>query len=516
MRYGFTSSFKLIFLLLIVRFAQGNAAQINHKLGTNRHGSSLNELCARLRNFDLSKQCNIISCIGARDWEQRYAIEKSFGLDNTLSSTISGPLKPRFDLWELKNDDKYTLVLDSDIHTDTDYKDKIAKICALSKCTVLYLSADDLYLVDGLLNLNPQTKAFVKKLSRSFNIEHTRKKSQSSVYIVLPSTESITEKFNIKRPNFDAIRAFITETFGKYCLLNIKNSREGIDFSNYFHNFTDSVDPNKIRSILSSTKSQESEEYSALVDYLSYKSFHHHKNLLKDLSKDIYNGNFLQDFGKNVESSFLDSLLSFYLLTYDLDASKRNSELESIKTWFRSSTDHVYLKLILLLEEEIKSQLRKALLKKNTDHSDKLVDELIDDYNKRINDMVPKPVLSRWSKSVLASATKSLRQKLDNIIRVHSELPNTSPMYSKEKASMKSNYEKSKKDRGLSFMLGLTAMIRERGYGNRQAFLNYNLGPLLLTLGYANDRDVAENKPGTGLMPPAFRIQPKLHLNINL
>ncbi|KAF8821457.1 hypothetical protein IE077_002010 [Cardiosporidium cionae] len=78
-----------------------------------------------------------------------------------------------------------------------------------------------------------------------------------------------------------------------------------------------------------------------------------------------------------------------------------------------------------------------------------------------------------------------------------------------------SSDKKSKKQRGIRMGFGLTAMLRQSGYGNLQGFANYDGGPFTLTFGYANDRDSLEAMQD-GQKPPIFRIQPKFQFDINV
>ncbi|KAL8439914.1 hypothetical protein Efla_004839 [Eimeria flavescens] len=59
--------------------------------------------------------------------------------------------------------------------------------------------------------------------------------------------------------------------------------------------------------------------------------------------------------------------------------------------------------------------------------------------------------------------------------------------------------------------LSLTALLRTRGEGNLQGYSRYNKGPLSFLFGFTND--------GDGLKPnqhAAFRVQPKLHLDVDV
>ncbi|PFH36522.1 hypothetical protein BESB_047140 [Besnoitia besnoiti] len=59
--------------------------------------------------------------------------------------------------------------------------------------------------------------------------------------------------------------------------------------------------------------------------------------------------------------------------------------------------------------------------------------------------------------------------------------------------------------------VSFTAMLRRRGEGNLQGFASYNAGPLNVIVGFANDAPVVQPD---GKMAPAFRVQPKLHFDV--
>eukprot|EP00923_Selenidium_pygospionis_P054070 GHVN01094167.1.p1 GENE.GHVN01094167.1~~GHVN01094167.1.p1 ORF type:complete len:857 (+),score=248.70 GHVN01094167.1:176-2746(+) len=73
-----------------------------------------------------------------------------------------------------------------------------------------------------------------------------------------------------------------------------------------------------------------------------------------------------------------------------------------------------------------------------------------------------------------------------------------------------------KPPRGMKMGVGLTGMVRGGGAGNLQAVGNYQIGPLSLNMGYANDRDLPESRLPDGSKPPSLRFQPKVHFDVQL
>jgi len=75
--------------------------------------------------------------------------------------------------------------------------------------------------------------------------------------------------------------------------------------------------------------------------------------------------------------------------------------------------------------------------------------------------------------------------------------------------------KKAKRERAFGMRLALASMVRQDGNGNLQGFASYDAGPFSMIMGYANDRDTPEAMQN-GEKPPFLRLQPKIHLDIDL
>uniref|UniRef100_A0A3B0MW78 Uncharacterized protein n=1 Tax=Theileria annulata TaxID=5874 RepID=A0A3B0MW78_THEAN len=203
---------KIILLLSsFIRTCDCSLIKTNHNLGLGLSRSALENLCKKLDDPKITKKCNIVSCIGANNWKQRFFIENNFGLDPSKSSTISGPLKSSKkdiiqkisgnDLWEHSVQDGYNLLLDSEIPNfenelkNTVNNNSIVNLSALSKCILIYLNEDNFDHNNGEITLNQNVKIFLQKLSKRLDLELGRnEKNIKDIYIVLPDFKSFQKK----------------------------------------------------------------------------------------------------------------------------------------------------------------------------------------------------------------------------------------------------------------------------------------------------------------------------------
>ncbi|UVC54001.1 hypothetical protein MACJ_003325 [Theileria orientalis] len=84
--------------------------------------------------------------------------------------------------------------------------------------------------------------------------------------------------------------------------------------------------------------------------------------------------------------------------------------------------------------------------------------------------------------------------------------------------------KKKLKGNKIGVFVRLLGVMRAEGDGKTKVvfnkmFLNPYLPfslPVVLTLGYSNDRNLVDDGSGTGVLAPRFKIQPIIHLNVPL
>eukprot|EP00375_Theileria_parva_P002894 XP_765575.1 hypothetical protein [Theileria parva strain Muguga] len=277
---------KIILLLSsLIRTCDSNLIKTNHNLGLGLSLSSLENLCKKLDDPKITKKCNIVSCIGANNWKQRFFVENNFGLDPTKSSTISGPLKPRNNLWEHSVQDGYNLLLDSEIpNFENEIKSavnnkSIVNLSALSKCILIYLNEDNFDLNNEEITLNQNVKMFFEQLSKRLDLELGRNdKNSKDIYIVLPDFNSFQKKV---KPNKSQIKS----------LENV------VDVLKSFNT------PNNSTQML--------------VDYVRTKCFENFTKFVDDSLERSLKGEKIDKFAAKYHTQLFDSKVSFYTLVMD-------------------------------------------------------------------------------------------------------------------------------------------------------------------------------------------------------
>mmetsp|Transcript_20690 Transcript_20690/g.31624 ORF Transcript_20690/g.31624 Transcript_20690/m.31624 type:complete len:531 (-) Transcript_20690:1098-2690(-) len=72
-----------------------------------------------------------------------------------------------------------------------------------------------------------------------------------------------------------------------------------------------------------------------------------------------------------------------------------------------------------------------------------------------------------------------------------------------------------KKPFAFNYAVQLVGMLRPKGFGNMQAFINYALGPHSILFGYSDDRDVSGDMQANDDIP-LLRLQPKITLDLDV
>lgn len=492
-----------------------------HRLIGPKPAPSAHELSTRLISAKDSK-CSLISCIGVSSCNQRAALHDAFELDAQQSATLSGALKPRCDLWEVKHPHECKLLLDVDIPATSDKLDcridrkKVLKLCQASSAVVIHLNPQDIRRSKNSFHLTRASKELIVDLASSKG-----NKTSQPIYLILPDVSAL-----VSVPGGDDIAAYeqfkghLLELVGKRPNVFIKSEAEQSDVYKSIKALEAAATPNDIAKAISTNHNTTSETVNTSLAHILDASFAEHNRTLRDRLCEIYKGELQPNFGSIVQASMLDAALSYYLRTFHVRHD--GTVVPYLEQEYKRTTlvtSDAYLRLVILAEAAAKSKLRRELAKDPKQDTDALLRDVMTDYDaevtKTLTALLTKTAPPEWLTDTIENMREQLREKLDAIVTVHKGLPKPT-IYAKQEQAIEQNHEKAKKQRGVNMMLLISAMLRERGYGNRQGYINYQYGPLILTLGYANDRDVAENKPGTGILTPAFRIQPQLHVNFTL
>ncbi|GFE52621.1 hypothetical protein BaOVIS_000250 [Babesia ovis] len=479
-----------------------------------------NDLVNRL-NGTKAGTCSLFSCLGARKWEQRKCIQDAFKLDPQQSAKFSGALKPRCDLWELQQPEHCTLVLDVDIPpTEDDLgstydRRKVVQMCQRSSVVLLHLNREDIRHTGKSFLLSRPARDLLKDLAKS-----NQRGTIPDVYVFLPELGTLKQKYTREDVTaYEHFKTHLSDLVNKNTKFHFKSHRDEPSVYRTVVNLGTSSSPKDIARTISMAPNDNAAVKNSAAVQIRDACFGPHRVFLKDRLAEIYRGSMQPVFTKSVESSMIDAALSLHLRTRDLHADDIVSHfIDQEYKQMSLFTGDAYLRLVMLSAAEAKCKLRKELGDNPKQDTDALVESILSDHDIKLaqamESVSTKMSPPSWIVDTAKEIRSQLREHLDAIVAVHKGVP--SPTYAKQERSIEENYAKQKKKRGVSTMLSVSCMLRERGYGNRQGYLNYQWGPLILTLGYANDRDIAESKPGTGLVTPAFRIQPRLHVNVSL
>lgn len=513
MRYGVSSLIAAVIALGVLKCGTSVKALRKHQLVRSATGSPATGLYSRFKS-DKNRLYSLVSCIGATSCDQRYELHDAFGLDSKQAAALSGPLKPRYDLWELETPKECRIIVDVDIPqmkgsvSGQINKNSVLKLCKISSAVVVHINPGDIRKTKKLLNLTPESKQLIESLG-----EILRSQTAVQIYVIIPNSEALGGTETQK-----ALKAHLVELMGNPQKVEIRTTEELPNIYQEIKKLKQEVPASDIAKAIAAGDPN-TEIANASLAYIREACFadHHHK--VRSSLSDIYKGKLNPRIGSICQASILDSALAFYLRTFHLrDDDSVIKYLEQEFKRMALSTNDAYLRILVMAEAEAKSRLRQELATNPKQEPDELVNEIIADFEKDMEKVLSSPLKRcappEWLRSTIESMREQLREKLDAIVTVHMGLPKAT-VYKQQEKAVDKNHEK-KKQRGVSMILSISAMLRERGYGNRQGYINYHYGPLVLTLGYANDRDVAETKPGTGIMVPAFRIQPQLHVNVSL
>ncbi|GIX62331.1 signal peptide-containing protein [Babesia caballi] len=473
-----------------------------HRLIGNAPTPPSRDLTSRLTNAGAGR-CSLVSCIGACDWEQRKALHDAFNLDPKQSATLDGPLKPRCDLWELGQPQQCTLVLDADIPATADQPNgganrrTLLRLCHRSSAVLLHLNRQDIRHGVNSFRLSRSARALLKDLAAQ-----SRNKDAPSVYVFLPELASIKADPSAEdAAAYEQLKAHLADLVRQDPKFHFKPSRDAANVYRSTRNLEPHCNPKGTPPSINS---------------------HNHR-----YRNDHCNGPKLQRGRSHVPRPHSRGLLRGSPHGSEDVARYLDQEYKQLSLF----TGDAYLRLVMLASEAAKSKLRDELAGNPKQDTEALVNSILADHAGQMAAMMAslsdKLAPPPWLGDTVDGVRDQLRGKLEAIVAVHTGLPKATvyavgctapaptPCQDQERA-VERNHAKSRKKRGVNVMLSLSCMLRERGYGNRQGYVNYQWGPLILTLGYANDRDVAENKPGTGLLTPAFRLQPRLHVNVTL
>ncbi|BAM38575.1 conserved hypothetical protein [Theileria orientalis strain Shintoku] len=264
----------LFYLNLMTRICDSSLVSTNHKLGSGLSRVSLDRLCKKITESKTPNTCKIVSCIGANGWKQRLLLEKSFGLDPSKSSTLSGPLRPRSDLWELKAPGGPSLLLDSEmpnfeneVRSNVDNSSFI-KLSALSSCIYVFLNESDFDVNDGEVKFGSNVKRFFEKLSKRIQFEAGgRDKKIKNMFIVFPDFKSFEKKVQVAQ----VLRSFSSNR-----------------------------------------------QLALALDYLSTKSFQNMSKFVDESLEKALKNEKVEEFAKTYQAQVLDSRISYYTLAMQL------------------------------------------------------------------------------------------------------------------------------------------------------------------------------------------------------
>ncbi|ORM42058.1 uncharacterized protein BXIN_0936 [Babesia sp. Xinjiang] len=479
------------------------------------------ELIARLKKTK-GETCNFFSCIGARKREQRKALLEAFNIDHKQSSTLYGPLKPRCDIWELEQPKQSTLILDVDIPPTEDdmtselNRKQIMRICHRSSVVLVHLNQQDIRYNGKSFQINREARHLLRDLAKGQKGRNT-----PDVYVFLPDINTIKQDATKEdRTAYEQFKTHLYELVHKNNKFHFKSYGDQNNVYKNIKNQDGATNTADIARTIDMDNDDKDETTNSSLVQIREASFGQHRMFLKDRMAEIYRGSKQPTFANAVQSSMVDAALAFYLRTRHIN------DDEMITHYLDQEYKHMaifaadaYLRIIMQTAAEAKNRLRKELGDDPKQDTDILINTILADHDSQLADALEslsnKMKPPEWLKNTAEEVRNQLRDNLSAIVAMHKGIPKPTA-YTKHERAVEKNYAKQKKKRGINVMLAISCMLRERGYGNRQGYINYQWGPLILTLGYANDRDIAENKPGTGLLTPAFRIQPKLHVNISL
>ncbi|CDR96132.1 hypothetical protein, conserved [Babesia bigemina] len=494
---------------------------IDHSLNGDTSAMPRSNLVSRIRDTK-ERNCSLVSCIGASSWPQRKALHDAFGIDAAKSAALGGPLRPRADLWELKQPDRCTLVVDVDIPAATNDlgrgldRQPLLRLCQRSGAVVVHLNRSDIRRGGKSFHLSRAARTLLKDLSKLVDT-----KRGPTVYIFIPDLDTIKPGSSAEDVSaYEQFKVHLSDIVHKSPKFIFKSCGEE---ESVYRSISQSETPCNPSGRSTSTRKigttdiataismvQGANEIATTLAQIHEACFASHHTYVKDRLGELYKGTPKSNLTSIMQSSMIDAILSFFLRTRNMthdDIVSRYVDQEYKR--LSLFANDAYLRIVLMAASSAKEQLRNELGKDPKQDAEALVNRIIADHDRKIADAMAslsnKMPLPTWVEETIGDARDQLREKLEAIVSVHTGLP---------KPTM--NHAKRKKKRGMNFTLGLSCMLREHGYGNRQGYINYQLGPLLLTVGYANDRDVAEAKPGTGILTPAFRLQPRLHVNIKL
>lgn len=485
-----------------------------HELSGSSAINNAQAFSTRLR-ADSNRRYSLVSCIGATLYDQRRALHDVFQLDENKSAALSGPLNPRYDLWELDNPNQCSVLLDVDIPMTQEAAQheinprSVLRLCKISSGVIVHLNPRDIRRSKNTFHLTRDAKELIHGLG-----DIAKSKEPPQIFVILPD-DSIFGGYNA----LTEFKEHLSELLGKHPNVHIMAKGEERKVYKTIKKIDKDSSPKDIAKAITMDDQNKDIMSSALVQIKDACFAEHYRNVNKQLSQ-LYKGKNMPDFGSIVQASLLDAALAYYLRASHMrldDAALNYLQYEYKR--LSLSTNDAYLRILVMAEAEAKSKLRQELARDYNQDTDKLVDLVMADFNAEMEKALASPLVTckppEWLSDTVETMRDQLRDKLESIVTVHKGLPRNT-VYSEQERALEESHAKSKKERGVNMVLSISAMLRERGYGNRQGYVNYQYGPLILTLGYANDRDIAENKPGTGILTPSFRIQPQLHVNVSL
>ncbi|UKJ87617.2 hypothetical protein MACJ_000053 [Theileria orientalis] len=304
----------------MTRICDSSLVSANHKLGLGLSRVSLDRLCKKLTDPKTPNTCKLVSCIGANGWKQRLLVEKSFGLDPSKSSTLSGPLRPRSDLWELKAPGGPSLLLDSEmpnfeneVRSNLDNSSFI-KLSALSSCIYVFLNESDFDVNDGEVKLSSNVLRFFEKLSKRIQFELTgSEKKVKNVFIILSDFKSFEKKVKMTKLNRGELEKELSKYFPKN--LYIKQFNDKLDFAKDLKS-TSTLSVQEVVEVLRSFTSNT--QLASALDYLSTKSFQNMNRYVDESLEKALKNEEVEEFAKLYQAQLLDSRVSYYTLAMQL------------------------------------------------------------------------------------------------------------------------------------------------------------------------------------------------------
>ncbi|SJK86697.1 conserved Plasmodium protein, unknown function [Babesia microti strain RI] len=452
-------------LYILCAFQVVNAQKL-YKKANLTISSHVDHLSSTLKPHT-NRNSKLITCIGFNEPELRQELKNAANISNSEYSIFGGPLNPQSYLYYSEGKPEMLLDLDYGIN-DSHCND----ICLLSQKIILYIPTQLIKVsADDRIELHQNIKQTLQFLKENNN-------NGARIFALLPK--------NISDKHLDLLNNYLANTHNITIIKNI-NSEMLFCRSNLSYE--------KILTVLGKQKRvafdriDEREKLLTSFNPLVFADSDMYKRVLKCEDE--------RDFRTISKIPLLQSTLAQVLGSLFRNSTIRVSSDDSYEQFrsFAISDINSTLELgaINYLYSLVLREMSKAPNKPTADTIDNCLEDALEFYRKSANNILG---------NTNEEAEKRVRMILEKTAQLLINIP-PNQLLRRQLMSGKLN-------RGLHMGLGLTAMIRRPGRGNLQWYTNYQLGPLTLTLGFANDKDLCPDSI------PSFRLQPKVYFNVNL